>query len=279
MNKFILDIIVKFREKDLISFLQLQEDLIKHSKVRGNIYVIVPFSEHSRLVNFINKEFFLIVDRDVFLAFDYMKSVADSWITQQIIKILMSKFVSNDHYLILDSNTLINFDFNESFFFEDGQFIYAVGDYTDVAWELQSRNFLNIFSNTPLLGFRSVNQIFGKFSVSLLIDYLENLYSLNIVEVLLKYSKDLQAKYWTEYSLYGVFCQHFVNCDNHRFVVRNDVMYFLKNHDQVDGFIRKVSKNKPLMIKLYMHRKSYEMTQAEYRLIVDRIKREVLWEI
>ena len=81
-------------------------------------------------------------EEDVARAAGYTAKLPDTWFTQQSIKIVAANIVEHEHYLILDSDTLIGFDFSEQHFISRGNFVYAVNDFRDVAWELQSRNFL-----------------------------------------------------------------------------------------------------------------------------------------
>ena len=267
-----LDIVVKTRRKDLETYLQLQTDLVTHCRLQGDVYVIVPGTDVSLFQTVLDHDFILASSEQVLELASYSGEFPDTWLTQQIIKILAVHLIGNEQYLILDSNTLIGFDFDERFFWRGTNYVYATGEFHDVAWELQTRNFLKLHQADRLYGFRAVNQIFIKENVRRLIDYVEALHKRNIVPVLLSYSDEFSTEYWTEYALYGLFVRCILGGTGHYFARRNDILHFSLRGDFSD-FLAEVATERPLMIKLHKSRpRRYELTSEQYAQYVAEIK-------
>ncbi len=268
-----LDIVIKTRAPDLVPFLQLQTDLASHSRVHGRIYVIVPSHERDQFAEVVGKSTTLLTAEEVVRAAGFTAEFPDTWFTQQIIKIVAANIIDHEHYLILDSNTLIGFDFDEHHFLSHGEYVYAVNDFRDVAWELQSRNFLRLHAPCHLAGFRAANQIFSKQNARALIRHVEMLHSDNIVGVLLKYSDDLNSQFWTEFALYGVFVQSLQVSPGHYFEERLDLIHFSARRN-FDHFLQDVQAQAPLMIKFNKRRPGqYDLDIREYARRVADIKR------
>src|SRR5215471_18364079 len=171
-----LDIVIKTCVHDAVPFAQLQRDLAAHSRLRGRVYVIVPRNERDQFAGLIGENYIFLTAEEVASAAAYAGVFPDSWFTQQIIKIIAANIVDHEYYLILDSNTLIGFDFDERYFLSRGEYVYAVDDFRDVAWELQSRNFLGLQTPGRLTGFRAANQIFSKQNAQALVRHVERMY-------------------------------------------------------------------------------------------------------
>ncbi len=267
-----LDVVIKTRTEDLVPFLQLQTDLAQHSRLHGSIYVIVPQQELSQFADIIAKSSILISAEEVVARAGYTEDFPDTWFTQQIIKIAAANVIYCDHYLILDSNTLLGFGFNEHYFLSDARYVYAVNEFRDVAWELQSRNFLRLHTPGRLAGFRAANQIFVKQHAQALMRHIEALYHDNVVRVLLKYSDDLSTEFWTEFALYGVFVQSLQNMPGHRFEERHDLIHYSARWNFSD-FLKDVEAEGPLMIKFNKRRHhQYDMDADAYAQRVSEIK-------
>jgi hypothetical protein len=123
-----------------------------------------------------------------------------------------------------------------------------VTEFRDVAWELQSRNFLGLHGPARLAGFRAANQIFSKQNAQGLMRYVERLYNDNIVRVLLRYSDDLSTIYWTEFALYGVFVQSLQNGRGHCFEQRSDLIHYSARQNLSD-LLQQIELEAPLMVK------------------------------
>ena len=266
-----LDIVIKTRKQDLVTYLQLQTDLANHCDFAGNIYIIVPRKDIDQFKVIVQKSFILVSSEEVLASVAYSGKFPDTWLTQQIIKMLAANLVAHEHYLILDSNTLIGFNFNEEFFLHDAEYVYAVGEFSDAVWELQSRNLLKLQKPGRIYGFRAVNQIFNRENVKQLVSYLVDLYKANIVTVLLKYSDERCTEYWAEYALYGVFVRCVLKEPLHHFTERHDLISFNFKTD-FSRFLLQVAKEQPLMIKLYKRRPTYELSEGEYAEYVAEIK-------
>jgi|ERR1700675_5038837 Family of unknown function (DUF6492) len=268
-----LDIVIKTRAPDLVPFLQLQTDLASHSRVHGRIYVIVPGHERDQFAELVGKSTTLLTAEEVVRAAGFTAEFPDTWFTQQIIKIVAANIIDHEHYLILDSNTLIGFDFDEHHFLSHGEYVYAVNDFRDVAWELQSRNFLRLQAPCHLAGFRAANQIFTKQNARALIRHVEMLYNDNIVGVLLKYNDDLNSQFWTEFALYGVFVQSLQDSPGHYFEERLDLIHFSARRN-FDYFLQDIQAQAPLMIKFNKRRPGqYDLEISEYARRVAEIKK------
>ena len=266
-----LDIVIKTRRKDLATYLQLQIDLATHCCLGGNVYVIVPGEDVSLFKGIIHKDFIVASSEQVLELAGYSGEFLDTWSTQQIIKILATHLVAHEQYLVVDSNTLISFDFDEKFFLRGANYVYALGEFHDAAWELQTRNFLKLHQADRIYGFRAVNQIFIKENVKRLIDYVEALYKTNVVAILLNYSDEFCTEYWAEYALYGVFTRCILDGTGHYFERRHDVLHFSFRND-FSEFLAEVERERPLMIKFHRRRASYELTSEEYAKYVAEIK-------
>lgn len=266
-----LDIVIKTRRKDLVTYLQLQTDLATHCRLGGNVYVIVPGEDVSLFRCVIHKDFIVAPSEKVLELADYSGQFPDTWLTQQVVKILATHLVAHEQYLIIDSNTLIGFDFDENFFLRGTDYVYALGEFHDAAWELQTRNFLKLHQADRIFGFRAVNQIFIKENVKRLIDYVEALYKKNIVAILLDYSDEFCTEYWAEYALYGVFIRCILDGTGHYFDRRHDVLHFSFKKD-FNEFLAEIERERPLMIKFHKRRPSYELTSNEYARYVAEIK-------
>ena len=267
-----LDVVIKTRRRDLATFLRLQEDVLKHSGLKGRVYVFVPRGQLALFKPIVDSSFLLIPTDEVLRIFGFEGDFEDSWLTQQIIKILAVRVVANEQYLMLDSNTLLNYDFDETVFRRGMDYLYAIGYYNNVEWELQSRNLLQLNGSGELFGFRDVNQVFLKANVIPMIEHLERMYKQNIIEILLAYSNDRMTNYWTEFSLYGVFCVSRKETCGHYFEETNDVSYFVKTKVDLDRFLLRIRNERPLMIKVHKHRPMYYMNDDEYSDVVSRIK-------
>jgi hypothetical protein len=266
-----LDIVVKTRRKDVETYLQLQTDLAMHCRLGGKVYVIVPGEDVSFFRSIIQNDFIVASSEQIIELAGYSGEFPDTWSTQQIVKILAAHLVAHDQYLIVDSNTLIGFDFDETFFLRGVDYVYAIGEFYDAAWELQTRNFLKLYQADRIYGFRAVNQIFIKANVRRLIHYVEALYQRNVVAILLSYSDEFCTEYWAEYALYGVFVRCILDGTGHYFERRRDVVHFSFRED-FSEFLAEVKRERPLMIKFHKRRPRYELTSDEYSKYVAKIK-------
>jgi hypothetical protein len=235
------------------------------------VYVIVPGEDVSLFRSVIHKDFIVASSEQVLELAGYSGEFPDTWSTQQIVKILATHLVAHEQYLVVDSNTLIGFDFDENFFLHGIDYVYALGEFHDVAWELQTRNFLKLHQADRIYGFRAVNQIFIKENVKRLIDYVEALYKKDVVTILLDYSDEFCTEYWAEYALYGVFIRCILDKTRHYFERRHDVLHFSFKKD-FSEFLAEVKRERPLMIKFHKRRPSYELTSDEYAKYVAEIK-------
>jgi Family of unknown function (DUF6492) len=268
-----LDIVIKTRARDLVPFLQLQTDLASHSRLHGRVYVIVPRQELDQFSDLVEKGSTLLTAEEVAGAAGHIAEFPDTWFTQQIIKIIAANVIDHEYYLILDSNTLLGFDFDEQFFVSHGEYVYAVNEFRDVAWELQSRNFLRLHAPCRLAGFRAANQIFSKRNAHALIRHVESLYNDSIVRILLRYSDDLNTQFWTEFALYGVFVQSMQGPPGHCFEERADLVHFSARRDFTQ-FLQAIEEEAPLMIKFNKRRpRQYDLTVGEYARRVSEIKK------
>jgi hypothetical protein len=267
-----LDVVIKTRARDLVPFLQLQTDLAQHSHLHGCTYVIVSRHELNRFADVVRKDNVLLCAEEVAAVAGYTDEFPDTWYTQQIIKIAAANIIHQQHYLILDSNTLIGFDFDEHYFLSNEKYVYAVNEFRDVAWELQSRNFLGLHTPGRLAGFRAANQIFSKQNAQALMHYIETLYKDNIVRILLKFSDALSTEFWTEFALYGVFVQSIQAMERHCFEERHDLIHFSMRHD-FEHFLDDIEAEGPLMIKFNKRRaREYDLTPENYAQRVSAIK-------
>jgi hypothetical protein len=267
-----LDIVIKTHTLDSVPFLQLQTDLARHSRLHGRIYVIVPREEREQFADMVGKSNILLTAEEVVAAAGYVGEFPDTWFTQQIIKIVAANIVDHEHFLILDSNTMLGFDFDEQHFLSHGEYVYAVNDFRDVAWELQSRNFLGLHAPCRLAGFRAANQIFSKQNAQALIRHLEALHNDNVVRVLLKFCDDLSTHFWTEFALYGVFVQSLLNTPGHCFEERLDLIHFSARRSFAH-FLEDIQAQAPLMVKFNKTRPGqYDLAAGEYAKRVSEIK-------
>jgi hypothetical protein len=262
-----LDVVIKTRGKDLHTYLHLQRDLLRHSRLRGRVYVIVHPKDLAEYEKVVDDNFILTTMNHALKAFGYERDLQDTWGTQQIIKLLASGIVSNEQYLVMDANTLINYDFDETHFYRDGHFIYAIDDLTDEEWEGQARRFLNLDPEGVLYGFRSTNQVFIKSNVFALVEYLEKLYGRNIVEIL-----DSEPEAWTEFKLYGYFCRCILKGGGHFYQPSGDVTSVNKIKVNVPSYVAWIKFRRPLMVKVYKHRPTHELSMEEYEEFVAQIK-------
>jgi hypothetical protein len=268
-----LDIVIKTRALDLVPFLQLQADLARHSRLHGRVYVIVPREERDRFAGIVANGTVIVTAEEVAATAGYAEDFPDTWFTQQIIKIIAANIVQHEHYLVLDSNTLIGFDFDERHFLSHGEYVYAVNDFGDVAWELQSRNFLGLHAPCRLTGFRAANQIFSRQNARALIRHVERLYGDNVVRVLLGHSDDLSTNFWTEFALYGVFVQSVRKVPDHWFEERFDLFHFSARRNFAH-FLEDIRAQAPLMVKFNKTRPGqYDLAPREYARRVAEIKR------
>ncbi len=267
-----LDVVIKTRARDLVPFLQLQTDLAQHSRLHGCTYVIVSRHELDQFADVVWKDNVLLCAEEVAAVAGYTDEFPDTWYTQQIIKIAAANIICHQHYLILDSNTLIGFDFDEHYFLSNEEYVYAVNEFRDVAWELQSRNFLRLHTPGRLAGFRAANQIFSKQNAQSVMRYIETLYEDNIVRILLKYSDTLSTEFWTEFALYGVFVQSLQGMPGHCFEKRHDLIHYSVRHDFAH-FLDDIEAEGPLMIKFNKRRsKEYDLDVDDYAQRVSAIK-------
>jgi hypothetical protein len=268
-----LDIVIKTHMYDAVPFAQLQRDLAAHSRLHGRVYVIVPRNERDQFAGLVAENNIVLTVEEVASAAGYTGEFPDSWFTQQIIKIIAANIIDHEYYLILDSNTLIGFDFDERYFLSRGEYVYAVTEFRDVAWELQSRNFLGLRAPARLVGFRAANQIFSKQNAQALMRYVERLYKDNIVRVLLRHLDDLSTIYWTEFALYGVFVQSLQNGWGHCFEQRSDLIHYSARGNFCD-FLQQIEEEAPLMVKFRKARwGQYDLGAEGYARRVAEIKR------
>lgn len=267
-----LDVVIKTRARDMVPFLQLQNDLAKHSRLHGCTYVIVPRHELDQFADVVRKNSVLLSAEEIAEAAGYAGEFPDTWFTQQIIKIAAANVIHHQHYLIIDSNTLIGFNFDENYFLSDENYVYVVNEFRDIAWELQSRNFLRLHTPGRLAGFRAANQIFTKQNAQALMRYVERLYEDNIVNILLKYSDSGSTAFWTEFALYGVFVQSLQAAPGHSFKERHDLIHYSMRHDFAH-FLDDIEADGPLMIKFHIRRPNrYDLDSEEYAQRVSAIK-------
>ena len=267
-----LDVVIKTRAQDLVPFLQLQTDLARHSRLHGCTYVIVSRHEIDQFVDVVRKDNVLLCAEEVTAAAGYDDDFPDTWYTQQIIKIAAANITRHQHYLVLDSNTLIGFDFDEHYFLSNEEYVYAVNEFRDVAWELQSRNFLRLHTPERLAGFRAANQIFSKQNAQALMRYIETLYEDNIVRILLKHSDSESTVFWTEFALYGVFVQSLQATPGHCFEKRHDLIHFSVRYNFAH-LLDDIEAEGPLMIKFSKRRSGqHDLGPDNYAQRVSAIK-------
>lgn len=262
-----LDIVIKTTARDLYTFKQLQRDILKHSRLGGRVHVIVRPSQLSVYEKVVDSTFILNSTEDILKPF-HGRYLQDTWHTQQIFKLLAAGTVKHD-YLILDANMLINFDFNEDHFFKGGRYLYVTGDPGDPSdhrWEIQTRKFLNLDPAGPMFGFRSMVQVFRKNNVLALVDYMEDFYQRNIINIL-----DTPEETWTECKLYGYFCRSLLENSGHFFQLSDDTACYHANKD-IPHFTSWIKYIRPLMIKLYKYRPTYHASDQEYDAAVEQIK-------
>lgn len=268
-----LDVVIKTRVLDLVPFLQLQTDLAAHSRLHGRVYVIVPGNERDQFSDFVARDHIVLTAEEVAAVAGYVGEFPDTWSTQQVVKIIAANVTEHEYFLILDSNTLIGFDFDERHFLSHGEYVYAVNDFRDIAWELQSRNFLGLQASCRLAGFRAANQIFSKQNAQALIKHVERLYKDNIVRILLNYSDELSTTFWTEFALYGAFVQSLREGVGHCFEERFDLIHFSARRNFAH-FLEDVETLVPLMVKFNKTRPGqYDLGSSEYAKRVSEIKR------
>lgn len=263
-----LDIVIKTRAKDLYTFMRLQQDILRHSRLSGKVYVVVHRRDLAAYEKIVHPNFVLTTMNRVLEPFGYREDLPDTWSTQQIIKLLAASTVGNEQYLIIDANTLINYDFDENNFYRDGHYIYAVNDLTDKDWDVQARRFLRLDPEGILFGFRSTNQIFFKSNVFRLVAYLAKLYGRNVVETLSSQPDD-----WTEFKLYGYYCRCILRDTGHFFQQTGDVTSINKLNVDVPSYLSWLKFSRPLMIKVYKHRPTHQLSEEEYDEFVAQIKR------
>jgi hypothetical protein len=262
-----LDIVIKTRGKDLFTFLQLQQDILQHSHLGGRVYVVVHPADLEVYQKVIHPDFVLTNVKSVLQVFGYEKYLKDNWGTQQIIKLLAAGTVGNEQYLILDANTLLNYDFDENHFFKGGHFLYAIDDWSDQEWEVPAREFLKLEADGLLFGFRSTNQVFIKSNVLALLTYLQKVYRQNIVELL-----NAQPEAWTEFKLYGYFCRCILKGGGHYFQPSGDVTSVIKPNVDVPSYLLWLKYHRPLMVKVYKHRPTHQLSEEEYSEFVAQIR-------
>src|SRR5260221_973746 len=136
-----------------------------HCSLGCKVYVIVTGEAVSFSRGIIQNDFIVACSEQILELAGYSGEFPDTWSTQQIVKILAAHLVAHDQYLIVDSNTLIGFDFDENFFLRGVDYVYAIGEFYDAAWELQTRNFLKLYHADPRYGFRVVNQVVNNATV------------------------------------------------------------------------------------------------------------------
>jgi hypothetical protein len=266
-----LDIVIKTTRRDLHSYQQLQRDIERHSKLQGNVYVIANPPDLEAYAEVVSPRFTLVPTEEVLRRYGHHGEMKDDWHTQQIIKILAAAVVAHEQYIILDANTLLNFDFDENHFYQAGHYLYATGDYSDEEWEVRARKFLRLYRAGRLFGFRSVNQIFYKANVAAMIAHLEKRYGADIVTVL-----STPAEVWTEFKIYGYFCRCVLKASGHFFQRSGDVVSVNAANSDVDDFAEPLRYTRPLMVKLYQFRPSYQLTDGEYDAALAAIKRAYL---
>lgn len=262
-----LDVVIKTFTEHVQTFLQLQRDLLRHSRLGGKVYVIISPEDLAEYEPLVDSRFNLITTDKVLRPFGYTQPLKESWQTQQIMKLLAAGIVAEDQYLLIDANTVINFDFNEDHFFKDRRYLYAWGEYTDQKWEVNTKKFLGLVHESDCYGFRSVNQIFYKANVLKLIDHLEKMYDGNIVDVL-----HTPEEIWTEFKLYGYFCHNILADSRHFFQVSENVVSFNLGNQEAEGWIEWLRYARPLMVKVYKKRPRFLLTDSDYAALIERIK-------
>jgi hypothetical protein len=262
-----LDIVIKTTCRDLHTYQQLQHDIERHSKLHGSVYVIVNPQDLEAYAEVVSPRFKLVPTREVLKLYGHHDDLSDNWHTQQIIKILAAAIVAHEQYIILDANTIINFDFDENHFYRGGYYLYAAGDNSDDEWEVRARKFLRLNPSGYMFGFRSVNQIFYKSNVMAMIEYLEKLYAADILSIL-----STPEEVWTEFKIYGYFCRSVLKTSGHFFQCSDDVISMGKANGDVKGFAQWIRHSRPLMVKLYQFRPSYQLTNSEYDAALALIK-------
>jgi hypothetical protein len=272
----ILDVLIKTTRHDIVPYLQLQSDLLKHSSLQGQVYVTVPAQDYELFRSRISAAFELVTDQHILSLAHYDDPVEDNWFTQQLIKLLSFVVVRHEAYLVVDANTLINKDFSESEFRVQGEWVYALeNDFANNGWERNSRRFLGL-SPTPIAGFRPVNQVFVKRNVQSLLQYIEHRHQAQAVTVLLRshrQSYDTDVLQWTEYNLYGAFSMFVARKSGHMFHPQS-VVYFdpLKAPAIKAQILREIRNKKPLMVKVYKRRPLRHIAIREYQSAVEQVK-------
>ena len=273
-----LDVVIKTAKRDLIPYLQLQRDLLKHSQLQGQVYVTVPAKHYSLFRNNIDPSFELITDQQILDLANYYQSIEDNWFTQQLIKLLSFLVVKQKAYLVIDANTLINKDFDESSFRLEDKWLYGLEQLELIksTWEKNTRLFLGL-SPTPIVGFRPVNQIFIKRNLQTLLNYIEHQYQADSITTLLQLHSqeiDTDPPLWTEFTLYGFFVKFLLETSGHYFDYQHEVLYFnpFKNIKIKDSILKEMRKEKPLMVKVYKRRPSGILSLEDYETAVQQVK-------
>jgi hypothetical protein len=270
---------IKSTLRDLQPFLFLQDDLRKFSRIKGPVVVSVPDAHLAAFRNCVLPEYELVSDSAVARAANIFWSVCNNWYTQQLIKLCAADLVTAEVFLVLDSNTVINYEFDESTFQREGRWIYEIGDANeqDLELERRTRTFLRIPSQ-PTLGFRAVNQVFIRSELMGLRRYLESTYSAPWGEILYgscHCATLVKSALWTEFQMYGAYVAAVSQAGTHVLVNKNNSMaYFNPKVHLADlpHLLSWLAEHRPFMLKAYRQRPGFRLSEQEYIAVAGAIR-------
>ncbi|MBL6445764.1 hypothetical protein JMN32_05555 [Fulvivirga sp. 29W222] len=276
----VFDIFIKSTGQDLLCFQELQKDIKIYSNLGGKVYVSVPKQDYELFQNVISEDFILLTDQEIIISWNYSgKYYSDNWYMQQALKLLISRYIENEYYLILDSNTLITRRFDENDFYLNGLVKYNIGNENgdDLNFEYSTAAFLGLQSYKAV-GFNNVNQVFNTANVRQLLKHIESLVDEPVADNLITSCLPNHEKCpppWTEFHLYGIFSKELSPVQHHAYSRDNQIAHFkYTGRDAILKFINDIQASKPLFIKFWKSRRLdvADIPDKEYLQLISELK-------
>jgi len=212
-----LSIVIKTRLVELPNFVELQDDLVHHGF--GRVLVSVP-RRHARSFRAqICPRFTLTTDEEVLDAFGYRERLADSWYSQQLLKLLLVQLIGADKSWVLDANTLLLRIPDHLFTTNPTSLECGNLSPEDLQWHQQSASFLGV-ARDKRNAIRPLNQLLRSSVVAQMLDHVAQRYQNDPIRTLagaLRRGVRNNFPEWTEYGLYGAFAAHLGVASRHLF--------------------------------------------------------------
>ena len=266
-------IAIKTFRGDLPSYAQLQADLLAYGHHR--VRVCVPERDLDLFRPLLAAGFELVSSERILRRFAFLEPVGESWLSQQLLKLLLVAASPTEACWLIDANTLLMRPLPDPW--DDGRVVLALQGLasSDRLWFASSAEFLGLPGAGPPIA--PVNQPLRRSVVRAMLARIRGDHGRPAIDTLvgaMRAGSRRGSPLWTEYGLYRSFAFHLAP-DAHLCVEGiRDVAYFHRDRQGRDlaAWLEAIRRSKPHMVKLYARRPQYSLDVYEVARLCDQIR-------